>query len=394
MCKLLFFVLVTIASRNGIFAKLNPRLSPLELEKVLNDTLAQLGNCLTSWGYQDPQLGVVKHDPKKYCNTKNLETLRQIRGVTCCAPMSPSKIGVKFALYQPGKEPRNLNWRRAQDGAKLSPDPVCFIINGWLQTPTSIPYPKLKDGLVRLGCQVIMVDWTGGNGPQYFQSAANVQTVGKCVGYAIVSWGIANRTLAIGHSLGAQTLGEMGRYVKDKRQLVLKCVGLDPAGPAFDGGPNGIRLTKTDCALVQIVHTSAATSSVVVANIVNQHLGTMSKCGHCDYWVNCGHEQPGCQRKDAILLTVLQQLANQVVNGGPDPDTGLLLCSHDRAPRILNSSVWGTCQFPTSKCTGCGDGSATCRGQGEAPPFPLYSGCSSDMDVDVFLTTTAIDPFC
>ncbi|KAI1303900.1 Pancreatic triacylglycerol lipase [Halotydeus destructor] len=92
------------------------------------------------------------------------------------------------------------------------------------------------------GYQVVAVDWRYGSSLQYFQAASNVRVLGMVTGF----------------SLGGQAVGETARYVKRKGFKLPHCIGLDPAGPAFDGGFPNIRLSRSDCDLVQVIHTSAA----------------------------------------------------------------------------------------------------------------------------------------
>lgn len=74
---------------------------------------------------------------------------------------------------------------------------------------------------------------------------------------------------------------------------------------------NGTRLTKFDARYVQCVHTSAGT------------LGTLENCGHADFYINGGSEQPGCSG---------------------------LMCSHSRAVEYFVESMSAEHVFSGTRC--------------------------------------------
>ncbi|KAI1303899.1 putative phospholipase A1 magnifin [Halotydeus destructor] len=352
----------------------------------LNSTWSLLGHCLINRGYSDPSLGDVELDRSTYCNLRMPRTLRHIPRITCCAPMSPMDMSIKLILRKTGQGPAEIDWRNSTEARKLGSGPVAILIHGWLESTEEPHYVALRTNLMEQGHLVVSVDWTNGNRPHYFQSAANIRTVGKVVGHAIVAWDIADRTLAIGHSLGAQALGEMGKYVKGKGQLVKKCIGSDPAGPGFDGGPDDIRLIKEDCQLVQVVHSSALTKLFTMDASLSQ-IGTMFKSGHCDYWLNCGHQQPGCGQLDFSLPEIVSYVAKKLTSGG-NMGLGELSCSHRRSIAFLAVSSAQQCKFKTAKCVGCGQHDVACSmepAEGVGVPFGIGYKCTPDMDVDVLV---------
>lgn len=86
------------------------------------------------------------------------------------------------------------------------------------------------------GDKVIFVDWRNGNQVHYWQAVGNTRVIGAMIGRAIINWDIAERTLIVGFSLGAQIAGEAGRYTQTNAGLMInECHGLDPAGPFYDG---------------------------------------------------------------------------------------------------------------------------------------------------------------
>lgn len=89
----------------------------------------------------------------------------------------------------------------------------------------------------------------------------------------------------VGHSLGAQLLGQAGRIAKfSPQKLVLTRIsGLDPAGPAFFPlNPYVIPLNSQDADFVDIIHTDSIA------------FGANTATGHADFWPNGGSMQPKC----------------------------------------------------------------------------------------------------
>ncbi|KAI1282087.1 putative phospholipase A1 magnifin [Halotydeus destructor] len=388
MVKCAIFLVVILSTSGGLGLFRLPRLAGIKDGlRTLNATLSLLGHCLTSRGYSDASLGDVGLGRTTYCSLRMPRTLRQIPRVTCCAPMSPEAMAIKLILHQSGQEPVEIDWRNPEEASQLGSGPVAILIHGWLEDTEEPHYVLLRNSLIEQGHAVVSVDWTGGNRPHYFQSAANIRTVGQVAGHAVFAWDIADRSLAIGHSLGAQALGEMGKYVKSKGQLVKKCIGSDPAGPGFDGGPDYIRLTKDDCELVQVVHSSALEKMFATSPRLNQ-IGTMFKSGHCDYWLNCGHHQPGCKQLDFSLPEILGFIAKQIQTGGR-MGLGGLSCSHRRGIAFLAISSAQQCQFQAANCVGCGQPKVECsmeQAEGAGVPLAIDHGCTPDMDVDILIT--------
>jgi len=373
------------------------------------DSLAQFGNCLTEVAFNDPTLGYVTAAPSLYCDPFRPATFRQLPGITCCPAQSPDDIRVRFRLFQPGQgEVGDLDWRSAEGAKKLIANKrVIFVIHGYLETFEDSTWMKpLVDAYVAGGEQVVAIDWRGGNGIQYFQAAANVRVVGMEIGHALLKWGITSRTLLVGFSLGAQVVGEAGKYVRENSltgELVPECLGLDPAGPAFDGGHDDIRLDRNDCKLVQVVHSSAGTIPFPLS-VLAFEFGTYYKTGHCDYWVNCGHIQTGCNTE--LKFHELMEAAKNEFNGVNASSVGSWLmpqvCSHGRAPLTLVSSVAKTCNYTVESCDEpwCGEGAQTTLFCSSGQPTPMvYPGleptkCTPSDNLDFMIRTTNVPDYC
>lgn len=98
--------------------------------------------------------------------------------------------------------------------------------------------------------------------------------------------------LLVGHSLGGQTSGFVGKIIKKKTEQTLpRIIALDPAGPYFDTRPEEKRLNKNDAKVVQVIHSDGGT------------FGFLKSCGSIDFFPNGGSSQPGCKRIDLLDIT-------------------------------------------------------------------------------------------
>jgi hypothetical protein len=219
---------------------------------TLYDTVLQAGQCLTTGEFTDPDLGFFGMNMTKYCNIK---CQRFIPGVLCCNPQKPDMIDVKFRHYAPGKQERILNWRDPNDRQHLTPSSrVVYIIHGLFEkVSTSAWMIGVKDAYIEQGNDVIIIDHRRANAIHYWQAIANGRLVGAMIGKSVMNWGIHERTLLVGFSLGGQIVGEAGHYTQVHGNITIdECHGLDPAGPFYDGCDDTIRLDKTDCRIVQV----------------------------------------------------------------------------------------------------------------------------------------------
>jgi len=112
---------------------------------------------------------------------------------------------------------------------------------------------------------ILVVDWEdGANTLNYWAAAGRVDDVGVEIADYLLGQGVnpADTTL-IGHSLGAHIMGEAGEELRERRGEVDQLIGLDPAGPEFEGGwfsnpnPTDDRLDPSDADRVVAFHTSS-----------------------------------------------------------------------------------------------------------------------------------------
>jgi pimeloyl-ACP methyl ester carboxylesterase len=131
---------------------------------------------------------------------------------------------------------------------------------------------------------IILVDWEKGASSLWYPTAAgNTSDVGNQLGNYLRTIGVdPNLTTLIGHSLGAHIAGFAGtNYRNATGQLLGQIVGLDPAGPSFEGVGPAQRLDPSDARRVTAFHTS-------------QTLGYDDRLGTLDIYVNWNDMfQPG-----------------------------------------------------------------------------------------------------
>lgn len=99
----------------------------------------------------------------------------------------------------------------------------------------------------------------------------------------------------VGHSLGGQMSGVIGRSVNKKSRgetQISRISALDPAFPGFYPSLGTPAVNKNDAKFVDIIHTDAWLYGIPIST------------GHCDFWPNSGKSlQPGCPRR-GVLLTL------------------------------------------------------------------------------------------
>ncbi|XP_071057694.1 phospholipase A1 1 isoform X2 [Onthophagus taurus] len=162
-----------------------------------------------------------------------------------------------------------------------------IIIHGFNGTESKTPMTIIRDAYLQRGdYNVFMVDWLPlARFPCYISSLSNTRLLGQCVAqlyaYIMDLGGLAEKTVCVGHSLGAHICGMVSNHLTIKQH---KIVGLDPARPLVSQfGSTEFRLSPEDAHQVQIIHTNAGV------------LGDSHRSGHVNFCVNGGIHQPGCK---------------------------------------------------------------------------------------------------
>ena len=144
--------------------------------------------------------------------------------------------------------------------------PTKIVVHGFIDTGFVQWVQDMSEALLEYDdFNVIAVDWGGGSGSLYSQSAANTRLVGLEIAHLIESLAAnlgarAEDFHVIGHSLGAHIAGYCGESVI-KRGLgkLGRISGLDPAEPLFQSMPEFVRLDPGDAEFVDVIHTDART---------------------------------------------------------------------------------------------------------------------------------------
>ncbi|XP_022779802.1 inactive pancreatic lipase-related protein 1-like isoform X1 [Stylophora pistillata] len=228
-------------------------------------------------------------------------------------PESPSTVGTTFHLFTRGgsltvddEDYTNLMGSDFDISRR-----TIFIIHGFNEGKDTWAV-RMKDALLNQeDCNVILVDWSEGakNQPNidllksYLQAAGNTRLVGAQVA-ELIRFLISSDARShepefyiVGFSLGAQTAGYAGSYLRNKAEMTLsRITGLDPANPFFRNADVNYRLDPSDAEYVDVIHTDMDVA------------GTDKATGHTDFYPNGGKSQPGC-KSDRLGLDSLKNLA-------------------------------------------------------------------------------------
>ncbi|CAG9853866.1 unnamed protein product [Phyllotreta striolata] len=158
-----------------------------------------------------------------------------------------------------------------------------FLSSGASETCVDIKNNYLKNNDIN----VIIVDWGKiANNALYPIPATRTGEVADYVSqflaFLVNEVGVKEDDIHfIGHSLGAQTAGFVGRRLAVNYGIHLgRISGLDPAGPMF----TSIHINKDDAKFVDIIHTDRGV------------FGSPLNLGHVDFYPNGGESpQPGCE---------------------------------------------------------------------------------------------------
>ncbi|MEM7727025.1 MAG: hypothetical protein AAF208_11740 [Cyanobacteria bacterium P01_A01_bin.45] len=137
---------------------------------------------------------------------------------------------------------------------------------------------------------IIFADWSDiCTNPNYWQASQDTDVVGNAIADFLYIEGInPTQTTAIGHSLGAHVSGNIGERLNELTGESLDMIiGLDPAGPNFEGTASSntsLRLDETDADRVVAFHSTKS-------------LGYDSGLGDVDFYLNkwddFNYRQPG-----------------------------------------------------------------------------------------------------
>lgn len=235
------------------------------IKDLIPQVTRQVTHCKSDFSYYDPDLG--------YFGPTNVAGCKASQ----CPPERPSVINTRFLLVTNKFGERFITYDDSTALKLFTSDTVVIIIHGTFQSYYIDPwFNETTSYWLRLGADVILVDWSAGN-KDFRVSAANTQTVAAQTGQLMSYFNIMEKTTCVGVGSGAHVCGLAGQWLKFKKQPKLaKCTGLDPAGGPFNDCPGNYTLSPNDCGVVNVVHTSYSPEGE----------GMDRSLGHCDFWVN------------------------------------------------------------------------------------------------------------
>ncbi|CAH1788455.1 unnamed protein product [Owenia fusiformis] len=286
-------------------------------------------------------------------------------------PWLPDEINAKFELFT------RQNRDYPQFIESLNPPDVYsktretkILIHGFLSSSSTPWMTEMKNALLDVGdYNVILIDWSGGADIsllQYPQAASNTRMVAGMIAYFLDELSrrgqiSKSRVHCIGHSLGAQTCGFVGK----KTSGLGRISGLDPAGPNFGDLDTRGHIWRTDADFVDIIHTNGGD------NLINYGIG--KQVGDVDFYPNGGGRQAGCG------ISLMKQPIGKEERKAPKPalymkkkyvskgiaaiEAGMnavaygdvVSCSHGRAPTYYIESITAACNFRANPCPGESD---------------------------------------
>ncbi|XP_022250239.1 pancreatic lipase-related protein 2-like isoform X2 [Limulus polyphemus] len=305
-------------------------------------------------------------------------------------------INVRFYLYT-RKSPKDYEELSNSDESKVRKsnfDPTHktkFIVHGWIDNQLFGYWMRdMKDEfLLHDDYNVIIVDWSGGNGLPYTQATSNTRVVGAEIALLISrlqEWlGVRQEDCHIlGHSLGSHVAG----YAGERLEKLGRITGLDPAEPYFQHMPPAVRLDPSDATFVDAIHTDSTT-------ILLLGLGMSQEVGHVDFFPNNGKNQPGCKTSKLISF---------ITDGLIEGTRRFIACNHQRAVDFFHYSINHKCApvgylcanweiFLKGQCAECGPDGSRCAILGmradEYRPFK-----NDEEPQKLYLKTSGSAPFC
>jgi len=283
-------------------------------------------------------------------------------GRSITLPSSPDSIKTSFMLFTrrsrteyehlDARYPNRVtrDWDHFQTNKQTK-----IIIHGFMAKVQSGSWMvnMMNELLDHSDYNVVIVDWSGGNGfigVDYPKAVANTRVVGAQVAELIKTIvqksdrQKARHFHIIGHSLGAHIAGYAGERIDGLGRIS----GLDPASPYFKNYGRLVRLDETDANFVDAIHT----------DIGSRGFGIRQAVGHADFYPNGGHSQPACRedqkrRSNMMDATSVDWLYNnhildhentrEMVRGGSVDR--FFTCNHKMAYLYFIESINSRCSF-------------------------------------------------
>ncbi|CAG2173289.1 unnamed protein product [Oppiella nova] len=350
-------------------------------------------------------------------------------------PVNPEHSDVEFKLFTPDSN-HSVAFTYRPDpkvlkSTSFSPDrKTLFIVHGYVDGYKGCDdygschwMERIKNYFIAYDYNVIAVDWhKPAASLNYFYSAFNTRIIGAMIAnfiktlVQVFSYKPSDIQL-MGHSLGGQIMGFVGKHFNETNKKIGFISGLDPAGPGFDT----YSLEHTDADLVIAVHTSAGLLKAVdMSDLLSfnplevlqlqGYTGSVRNIGDFDLWLNGGNGQPGCD-------TTSMNFLKQAFAAGPGGLADNMACSHMRATEIPSAErvlrehrdEKDTCQWVAYECSNyidflhgqcydCGQDGKKCKLLEYMPGYWLQPKNLVDIKKgfpqNLYLQTQAMPPYC
>jgi len=267
--------------------------------------------------------------------------------------------------------------------------PHVFIVHEWLSTEQDSYEIDIRNTLFDvMALTITAVDWNEATEvSSYDQAIADSQTIAKEI--SLIARKILNtydiqysQLCCMGIGLGGQICGLAGNFKK-----LGYIMAWDPVAPGFEQRTPAGRLNSNSADVVEVHHS---------ASLDDKNIGLREPCGHRDYYINGGGDQPECQQHEfysgpfsanfgwknnsALLSDLFGDDRNQ--------------CSHFSAARMwMESERSGRC-ISRQKCTKYKNIPDSCD-----PPSPEPLGIFGQIianpgNGNLYITTNPFAPYC
>ncbi|XP_008552895.1 lipase member I isoform X1 [Microplitis demolitor] len=200
--------------------------------------------------------------------------------------------------------------------------PLAMYIHGYREHPSNESIQTVIGAYLDRGTDnILLVDWSDLSFDNYIILIQKIKDMARILSDTInslVELGLDLENFhLIGHSMGAQMAGFIGRYTKYELPRI---TGLDPASPGFYYA-RAEHINNKSARFVDILHTDGG------------FYGALDNTGTADFFPNGGKRpQPGCP-----ILGI--------------PLTPTDLCNHWRSWRIYAESIKNIFSFPAVQCS-------------------------------------------
>ncbi|KAF7993896.1 hypothetical protein HCN44_011165 [Aphidius gifuensis] len=265
-------------------------------------------------------IGVKSADETESNDQDSSEYIRQVN------PEYADKIQIKVYTGK-SNNTANVTDIPITDPAKIyehidKTKPLVYYAHGYIEHPSNESVQTIIEAYLKRGTDnIFIIDWSQLAAGGVDEVVGRIKDVAKIIARSldeVVKLGLdIEKFHFVGHSMGAQVAGFVGRYSNNS---IPRISGLDPAFPGFYYIGIG-HIDKDSARFVDNIHTDRG------------YYGAPTDTGTVDFYANGGHRpQPGCEFIGRFLTP---------------PD----LCSHWRSWRFYAETVNNNTAFLATPCS-------------------------------------------